>query len=735
MPSNSDNALALVAEGFRVFPVWWMNGGRCACRENGFCRPGATKHEECTPDECKACHPGKHPITPRGLHDASADPEQVRKWWEIAPAANIGIALPDGIVVVDVDPRHGGDATFDRLEAERGFPDTRRALTGGGGAHFYYRVPAGWALPGNLRQLERGEGVDIKQLGGYVLAPPSNHVSGGVYTWVTPPGYPIATAPDWLVSRGHERGASAAIVVDDEDRQADDATLERIVAAVAPHVRHGQMHHLCKNLSGWLKQRGYAPSDVQYVVERLPLKNVRNGVDAARAAFRIERAFGWNELRGIIGEAPAAALDQCTPNPRRQRELAERAAAEQVLAAGLTEGALRREAMRPPLPTGQVGSLAPAPANGNADPWESWGKEIDLTQDPPPMAWVVPELEIGPGRPTAILGYANSAKTPFALALAVGIATGRAVLDMPVTCGRVAWLAYEASRITWGKARRIALGMNATLENMKLFRMQRLLTEPGAVEALLEFVHRKQYLIVFIDTYSSAIAGVDHNSPEFALALRQLERVSDLTGTTFVVLVHSKKESTGALQDFAGHNSAGGAVQVVIGLQRPDPEDKFVVQVNPVRELDRPFKPFRIRFMDDASVGEQIAGGALRLVRVVENAPGQQADPIVVACEKILSFLHNFAPRGEQLRWDGMRAELGGNASNLLAARARLVRAKQITISGSPLCVALAIDAPAWEASAVAPPRPVETVEQSLGRMREALVEVPDDHDEEGAAE
>lgn len=671
--------------------------GVCACRSTGFCKIGQHKHEECTPERCKACHPGKHPLTPRGLHDATTDPIRIAEWWRIAPYANVGIAVPDGLIVVDVDPRNGGVATFDALDGQHPFGASRCASTGGGGVHLWYRLPAGRALPSTL-----GPGIDIKQKGGYVLAPPSNHVSGGHYAWATASTAPIADAAPWLAALSYDRAERALLVVEEDDeRTSDDATLDRIAQAVAPHLERGKMHNVCKNLSGWMKQRGYGLSDVNYVVQRLPLRNVQNGLGAAKAAFSIQRAFGWNELKGLIGDGPAAALDSVTPNPRRARELEERAGAD-VVAAAMTAVAVQAQPVQNA--PGQVVQLFPG-----GDPWQTWAEEIDLNQDPPPMPWVVQELEIGPGRPTAIMGYANSAKTPFALSIAVAVSSGQPVLGMPVTRGRVAWLAYEAARVTHGKARRIARGMGVeSFDGLKMHRMKRVLTSPGAMEAIHAYVSKGGFLLCVIDTYSSAIAGIDHNSAEFADALRALEKISDATGTTFLVLIHSKKTQNNELKDFAGHSHAAGALQSVIGLTRPDPEDKFVLLVSCIRELDRPFGSFSVRFVDDAaSATEALQGGALRLLKVVEDAKKPEANGALVASEKLLAFMREHGRNGAQMRWSDVLAEVSHRHQEMNAARARLAREGRIFAGGSPMMVSLIEGSLPHDPRSFAPPQPI----------------------------
>ena len=58
---------------------------------------------------------------------------------------------------------------------------TLTCLTGGGGTHYYFTAPAGIAVVEGANKL--GPGVDVKAAGGYVLLPPSIHISGRRYTW------------------------------------------------------------------------------------------------------------------------------------------------------------------------------------------------------------------------------------------------------------------------------------------------------------------------------------------------------------------------------------------------------------------------------------------------------------------------------------------------------------------------------------------------------------------------
>jgi hypothetical protein len=131
---------------------------------------------------------------------ATTDEATVRRWWGTWPTADIGIATGGGLVVVDVDPRHGGDTSLAELERRHGqLPETPRVLTGGGGMHLFFAVDQ---AIGNRTGL--APGIDLRGDGGFVVAPPSMHQSGRRYAWelgASPDDVPLAPIPDWLLER------------------------------------------------------------------------------------------------------------------------------------------------------------------------------------------------------------------------------------------------------------------------------------------------------------------------------------------------------------------------------------------------------------------------------------------------------------------------------------------------------------------------------------------------------
>src|SRR5207247_1037904 len=77
-------------------------------------------HCTCGWQDCGS--PGKHPRTPNGVYDATTDPAVIIRWWGRWPNANVGVATgaASGVIVLDVDPRHGGDDSLVDLEQQRG---------------------------------------------------------------------------------------------------------------------------------------------------------------------------------------------------------------------------------------------------------------------------------------------------------------------------------------------------------------------------------------------------------------------------------------------------------------------------------------------------------------------------------------------------------------------------------------------------------------------------------------
>ena len=197
-----DNALDHASRGWRVFPCAEpaMNG--CAC----------WRRKDCD-------DPGKHPRIKGWADEATTNEAKIKGWWSKWPQANVGLLTgePSGVVVLDVDPRHGGDDSLLDLEQVHGvLPATPISLTGGGGTHYFFAHP-GEELR-NRAGLLGHPGLDLRGDGGFIIAPGSRHASGKRYEWEAsahPDDTPVVPLPAWLLDalKTSERNGDVAIEI------------------------------------------------------------------------------------------------------------------------------------------------------------------------------------------------------------------------------------------------------------------------------------------------------------------------------------------------------------------------------------------------------------------------------------------------------------------------------------------------------------------------------------------
>ena len=145
-------ALDLALHGWKVFPCDWRAGKR-----------------------------EKAPLNDHGHLEATTDPVVIRHWWSKWPRAMIGAVVAGWFVVIDVDPRNGGDLEK-LIELVGPLPPTLTVWSGrnDGGRHLYFQRPLG-----PLTSTRLPAGIDLKLGGrGYCILPPSIHpVTGQPYRW------------------------------------------------------------------------------------------------------------------------------------------------------------------------------------------------------------------------------------------------------------------------------------------------------------------------------------------------------------------------------------------------------------------------------------------------------------------------------------------------------------------------------------------------------------------------
>lgn len=178
-----DTALAYAADGLPVFALFEPVGTACACGRA----------------DCSS--PAKHPRTLHGLKDASTDADVVREWWRRWPTANIGVrtGTPGGLVVVDLDSLEAEIRLAELAGCARSALVDPTAFGGlvvrtGRGHQLWYRARSETTMANSASKL--GPGIDVRGTGGYVVAPPSWHITGRQYVFI---GGRFDPPPAWLL--------------------------------------------------------------------------------------------------------------------------------------------------------------------------------------------------------------------------------------------------------------------------------------------------------------------------------------------------------------------------------------------------------------------------------------------------------------------------------------------------------------------------------------------------------
>ena len=252
---------------FHFLPLHSIQGGNCTCKT------------------LNCSSPAKHPRPKNGVYAATSDPALIDKWKSLWPDGNMGLATGkiSDIVVVDIDPRHGGLESIKRLEP---IPDTVKVGTGGDGFHLYFKYPQ--IKVGN--RVNWLAGIDVKSDGGYVVMPPSMHASGKRYTWLNHDWGKISEIPPhWLRS----------IVSQKKDQTQSQLS----------HLGEGSRNNFLASLAGFLSSKGM--SDKKQIDKALQSFNLNfcspplQNTEVERIAASISKYKSeWNDPIPLLENKP-----------------------------------------------------------------------------------------------------------------------------------------------------------------------------------------------------------------------------------------------------------------------------------------------------------------------------------------------------------------------------------------------------------------------------------------------
>jgi putative DNA primase/helicase len=365
-----DAALGYAARGWPVFP--------CSPRQKAPLLP------------CDKDAEGREIRGTGGVSKASTDPEQIAAWWKRWPKALVGLATghptidADGrrLFVVDFDPREDGDTgevwTLERLKGEleeqQGcpFPSTLTAMTPSDGVHAYLLQPDEGDPITNRGNLP--EHVDVRGLGGYVIAPPSvmgpsaiKGQAGLRYRWLHGEAdRPLADAPAQLIEilRSRPKAKAGASTGDDRRRPSSAAPIgaEEAVRKYALAALDGE----CRAIRG----AGSGVRNAQLNESALKVASlvVAGAIDSTIARSSIEAAARDNPGRDDDRQLAATIESGWTAGLNSPRDLSEiaaaaRARAERGHSRSFQPSGDRPSRGAPPRPPAPGRPAAPAPVS------------------------------------------------------------------------------------------------------------------------------------------------------------------------------------------------------------------------------------------------------------------------------------------------------------------------------------------------------------------------------------
>ncbi|MBT8005333.1 MAG: hypothetical protein HN578_20670, partial [Rhodospirillales bacterium] len=136
----------------------------------------------------------KVPVGKGWQKEASADASH----WANGLDFNIGLATGMDVIVIDIDMKRGvdGEANWKKLCKKLGIKESPfQVKTPSGGRHIYYFAPKGVTLGNSVSQIAKG--VDVRGVGGYVVAPGSE-IDSIMYEVIAKGVDPIEMPPELI---------------------------------------------------------------------------------------------------------------------------------------------------------------------------------------------------------------------------------------------------------------------------------------------------------------------------------------------------------------------------------------------------------------------------------------------------------------------------------------------------------------------------------------------------------
>ncbi|MFG1449606.1 MAG: phage/plasmid primase, P4 family [Thermoplasmataceae archaeon] len=176
-----DSALYFAGKGIGVFQLHTVKNGICTCMKG---------------EGCKS--PGKHPLHKNWQNEATTESDRIKRMWLANPNANIGLAMGNGLIGIDIDVKNGKDGWKEWLkileECKSEHIVSLIQATPSGGLHIILKVNDSSVITGASDGIATG--IDVRSDGNLLVGGLSENVQGIYMAF----DLPIVNAPDWLES-------------------------------------------------------------------------------------------------------------------------------------------------------------------------------------------------------------------------------------------------------------------------------------------------------------------------------------------------------------------------------------------------------------------------------------------------------------------------------------------------------------------------------------------------------
>jgi AAA domain/Bifunctional DNA primase/polymerase, N-terminal len=455
---------------------------------------------------------------------STTDAATIERWFT-TDYPDAGVAIDTGksaLVVVDLDVKNGHDgvAAWSALDA----PATFRARTPSGGEHWYYREHPRTVVGNGASVL--APGVDVRGLGGYVVAPPST-TDAGAYRWSEgePAWDTLPVVPDVVVRATREREPNHAEPVNQSPAgvpAAPDAVLARVKA-------------LASELGAATDGEG--------------------NTTAAAIAFKVGQYVGAGQVDAgtAVGVLLAAVRRWHYSDPGDRRGM------ERTIRAQVKAGA------KQPRPWVDTNVAEPVAEPSAVDVLLARMLDRDaLDAIPAPVPLIRDVLDMD--SESWIIGAPGGFKSFVALDWACHVATGLAWRGKPVTRGQVVYVAAEGSKSIPLRVRAWEDTYGQRAEGVRFLPEPVQVADMFAWRVLVAACERIGPVLVVLDTQARITVGLDENSNGAMGALTEAVRVlKEATGACVLVVHHIGRNGL----DARGASAIDGAQDTEIRVERP----------------------------------------------------------------------------------------------------------------------------------------------------------------------